>query len=190
MLWTKQIRKQWIIFNKKNFLPINMAALTLLMSPFLKDDKIIGVYRCGWKIFRQNENKTQETHIDSYGWSVWYHLKSDARQITYHCALCDIGFTSSHCMKKHMKLPPVENSYQFSLCGEWFISRNNKAWHMNSHAGDNPYLVLYVTKNLSWETTHRDIIKFMLWITHICALCFKEFMSINHPKRHKNMNNG
>ena len=50
--------------------------------------------------------------------SVGYHLKSDISMISYHCAQCDIGFIFSHCMKKHMKLHPVENSYQCALCGK------------------------------------------------------------------------
>ena len=105
----------------------------------------------------------KETHRDSYCgesitlWSVWYHLKSYASKITYHCALCDIGFTFSHCMNKHMKLHPVKSSYQCALCGKWFISWKNKQWHMKSHAGDNPY---------------------------ICALCNQKPISRNYPQRH------
>ena len=46
--------------------------------------------------------------------------------------------------------------------------------------------VLCVTKNSSPETTHRDTIQVMLWFIHIHI---KEFISINHPKRHINIIN-
>ena len=79
----------------------------------------------------------KETHRYSYCgasitlWYEWYHMKSDASKITYHWALCEIGFTFSHCIKKHMMLHSVENSYQCALCGKWLISWNNKQWHIN-----------------------------------------------------------
>ena len=70
--------------------------------------------------------------------------------------LFDIRFTFSHSTKKHIKLHPVENSYQCALCGKWFISFNNKLWHMKSYAGDNLYL---------------------------CALCNQELINRNYPQR-------
>ena len=60
-------------------------------------------------------------------------------------------------MKKHLKLHPVENSYQCDLCGKSFISWNNIQGHMKSHAGDNQY---------------------------VCALCGQELISGNYLMRH------
>ena len=131
----------------------------------------------------------KETHKDSYCgesitlWSVWYHLNSYASKITYHCALCDIGFTFSHCMKKHMKLHTVENSYQCALCGKWFISWNNKQWHIKSHAGDNPYICALCNQDSSPETTYRDTWKVMLWIVCIHMPCVSRNSSSSTTQR-------
>ena len=98
---------------------------------------------------------------------------------------------SATAWKKHMKLHPVENSYQCALCGKWFISRNNKQWNMKSHAGDNLYICALCNQEVisrNYPQTHNK--GHAMDNTYPCALCFKEFISINHPKRHRNMNNG
>ena len=126
--------------------------------------KLISLCSVCWGINQHEPQKV--THRDTYCgesitlWSLWFHLKSYASKITY--PLC-------HCMKKHMKLHPVESSYQCALCGKWFISWNNKQWYMKSHAGDNPYIcalcnqllqeifsfgnVMGRQKKTSWEDT-------------------------------------
>ena len=105
--------------------------------------------------------------------------------------MCDIGFTFIYYMKKHMKLHHVENSYQFALCGKWFISWNNKQWHMKSHAGDNPYLCALCNQELiSRNYLQKHMKGHDMDSTYPRALLFKEFISINHPKRHIHRNNG
>ena len=135
----------------------------------------------------------KETHRDSECvesitlWSMWYHLKSDASKITYKCVLCDIGLKFSHCMKKHMKLYPVENLYQCALCDIGLKFSHCKKKHMKLYPVENLYQcalcgkwrvmlwtirisVLCVTKTSSPETTQRDTTKAMLWIIHIHKL--------------------
>ena len=105
--------------------------------------------------------------------------------------LCDIWFTFSHYMKKHMKLHVVENSYQCALCGKWVISWNNKQLHMKSHAGDNPYICALCNQELiSRNFLQRYIKGHALDIPYQCVLCFTEFIFIKKPKRHNNRNNG
>ena len=112
-----------------------------------------------------------------------YHLKSDASKMIYHRALCDIGFTFSHYMKKHMNLHPVENSYKCALCGKLFISTNHKQRHMKSHAGDNPYLCALCNHKLISRNYQQRHMKGHLWIIHIHVLCVSKNSSSSTTKR-------
>ena len=61
-------------------------------------------------------------------------------------------------MKKHLKLYPVQNSYQCALCAKSFISWNDIQGHLMGHARDDQYL---------------------------CALCDQELISRNYLKTHE-----
>ena len=124
-------------------------------------------------------------------WSLWYHLKSFTSKITYHCALCDIGFTFSHWMKKRMKL----NIWRVHI-GVLFVVNDSSSGKINSNTwrvmlGDNPCICALCNQELiSRNYQQRHNTGHNMEYPYPCGLCFKEFISINHPNIHTNMNTG